>query len=154
MRLSGGEPGQLIAVRAGQAAVQDEGSQLCALALANAPIDGRDERWLDLCAGPGGKTALLAALSAQREAKVTANELRPHRANLVRQATAKWNVSVRVGDGRDYPEIDGGFDRVLVDGAVHRGLARCAGGRRRDGVASPPISPSLPTCNASCSLPR
>jgi 16S rRNA (cytosine967-C5)-methyltransferase len=33
----------------------------------------------------------------------------------VRQATAKWNVSVRVGDGRDYPEIDGGFDRVLVD---------------------------------------
>ena len=115
VRLSGGEPGRLTAVRAGQAAVQDEGSQLCALALANAPIDGRDERWLDLCAGPGGKTALLAALAAERGATVTANELRPHRANLVRQTTAKWNVSVRVGDGRDYPEIDGGFDRVLVD---------------------------------------
>jgi 16S rRNA (cytosine967-C5)-methyltransferase len=115
VRLSGGDPGQLIAVRAGQAAVQDEGSQLCALTLANAPIDGRDERWLDLCAGPGGKTALLAALAAQREATVTANELRPHRAKLVRQATAQWKVSVRVGDGRDYPEIDGGYDRVLLD---------------------------------------
>ena len=115
VRLSGGDPGQLIAVRAGQAAVQDEGSQLCALALANAAIDGRDERWLDLCAGPGGKTALLAALAAQREATVTANELRPHRAKLVRQATAQWKVSVRIGDGRDYPDIDGGYDRVLLD---------------------------------------
>jgi 16S rRNA (cytosine967-C5)-methyltransferase len=115
VRLAGGEPGQLIAVRSGQAAVQDEGSQLCALALANAPIAGRDERWLDLCAGPGGKTALLAALAAQREATVTANELRPHRAELVRQATAQWDVSVRVGDGRDCPEIDGGYDRVLLD---------------------------------------
>jgi 16S rRNA (cytosine967-C5)-methyltransferase len=115
VRLAGGEPGQLIAIRSGQAAVQDEGSQLCALALANVPIYDRDELWLDLCAGPGGKTALLAALAAQRNATVTANELRPHRANLVRQVTAQWNVSVRVGDGRDYPATDGGFDRVLLD---------------------------------------
>ncbi|MCU1656564.1 MAG: rRNA (Cytosine967-C5)-methyltransferase, partial [Pseudonocardiales bacterium] len=85
VRMSGGEPGALDAIRARRAGVQDEGSQLCALALADASLDGRDERWLDLCAGPGGKTALLAALAAQRGARVTANELHPHRADLVRK---------------------------------------------------------------------
>jgi 16S rRNA (cytosine967-C5)-methyltransferase len=92
--------------------VQDEGSQLCALALAAVSIEGRDDRWLDLCAGPGGKTALLAALAAQRGATVTANEVREHRAELVRRATAPWDVTVRVGDGR---ELTGEYDRVLVD---------------------------------------
>jgi 16S rRNA (cytosine967-C5)-methyltransferase len=114
-RLSGGDPGAIPAVREHRAAVQDEGSQLCAIALTRVPLDGRDERWLDLCAGPGGKTALLAALGAARGATVTANELRPHRAELVRQATASWSVEVRVGDARSFPALDGGYDRVLVD---------------------------------------
>jgi 16S rRNA (cytosine967-C5)-methyltransferase len=60
---SGGDPGALAAVRDGRAGVQDEGSQLCALALTLAPLDGRDTRWLDLCAGPGGKAALLGSLA-------------------------------------------------------------------------------------------
>jgi 16S rRNA (cytosine967-C5)-methyltransferase len=115
VRLDGGDPGDLAAVREHRAAVQDEGSQLCAIALATAPLDGRDERWLDLCAGPGGKTALLAALAAERGATVTANELREHRAKLVRQATAPWQVEVVTGDARDFPSRDGGYDRVLVD---------------------------------------
>ena len=115
VHLTGGEPGALAAVREHRAGVQDEGSQLCALALADAPLAGRDERWLDLCAGPGGKTALLAALAAGRGASVSANELREHRAELVRRACTPWQVDVRVGDARDYPERDGGFDRVLVD---------------------------------------
>jgi 16S rRNA (cytosine967-C5)-methyltransferase len=115
VRLSGGEPGALAAVREHRAGVQDEGSQLCALALAHAPLTGRDERWLDLCAGPGGKTALLAALAADRGATVRANELRPHRAALVRQATAPWRVDVRVGDALDLPAVEGGYDRILVD---------------------------------------
>ncbi len=115
VRMAGGDPGALDAVRRGRAAVQDEGSQLCALALADTPIDGRDERWLDLCAGPGGKTALLAALATQRGATVTANELHPHRAELVRKATSPWPVEVHVGDARTFARIDGGYDRVLVD---------------------------------------
>ena len=115
VRMAGGDPADLDAVRRGRAGVQDEGSQLCALAAAETPIDGRDERWLDLCAGPGGKTALLAALAAQRGAIVTANELHPHRAELVRKVTRPWTVDVQVGDARTFPRIDGGYDRVLVD---------------------------------------
>ena len=74
------------AVAEGRAGVQDEGSQLVALALAAAPIDGPDERWLDLCAGPGGKAALLAALAAERGARLLANERQPHRAGWSRRA--------------------------------------------------------------------
>jgi 16S rRNA (cytosine967-C5)-methyltransferase len=114
VRLNGGDPAALASVAARRAAVQDEGSQLCALALVNAPLDGgADERWLDLCAGPGGKTALLAALAAPRGVRVVANELHPHRAELVRKATAAWDVDVQVGDARTLR--DGGYDRVLLD---------------------------------------
>ncbi|MCW2844522.1 MAG: Fmu (Sun) domain protein, partial [Nocardioides sp.] len=70
--LEGGDPGAVPAVAEGRAGVQDEGSQLVAMALAAAPLTGRDETWLDLCAGPGGKAALLAATAAQRGAHLTA----------------------------------------------------------------------------------
>jgi 16S rRNA (cytosine967-C5)-methyltransferase len=113
VRLEGGDPAGLASIAQRRAAVQDEGSQLCALALANLGLDGPDERWLDLCAGPGGKTALLAALAAERGARVVANELHPHRAELVRKATAAWDVDVRVGDARSITV--GGYDRVLLD---------------------------------------
>jgi 16S rRNA (cytosine967-C5)-methyltransferase len=115
VRMAGGDPAQLAAVAEHRAGVQDEGSQLCALALANAPLTGRDERWLDLCAGPGGKAALLAALAAERGARLVANERRPHRAELVRAITAPWDVEVRLGDARELPGLDGGYDRVLLD---------------------------------------
>jgi 16S rRNA (cytosine967-C5)-methyltransferase len=115
VRMAGGDPSALAAIRERRAGVQDEGSQLCALALAAAPLDGRDERWLDLCAGPGGKAALLAALAAPRGATLTANERREHRAELVRRVTRPWSVDVRVGDAREFPAIEGGYDRVLVD---------------------------------------
>jgi len=112
VRMEGGDPAQLPSVREGRAAVQDEGSQLCALALVAAPLSGPDEQWLDMCAGPGGKTALLAATAAARGAVVVANELHPHRAELVRRATAPWDVAVRIGDAR---ELTGSYDRVLLD---------------------------------------
>ncbi|GAA0453430.1 transcription antitermination factor NusB [Streptomyces sp. NPDC046215] len=113
----GGEPGALDAVREGRAGVQDEGSQLVALALANAPLDGPDSRWLDGCAGPGGKAALLGALAAQRGAALLASEKQPHRARLVERALAgnPGPYQVIAADGTRPPWREGVFDRVLVD---------------------------------------
>lgn len=113
--LPGGDPGRIDAVRSGAAAVQDEGSQLVALALAAASLDGSDARWLDLAAGPGGKAALLGALAAQRGAHLDAVEVTPHRADLVRRAVSGLPVTVHTADGRN-PGLDSGsFDRVLLD---------------------------------------
>src|SRR4029077_2895802 len=89
--LPGGDPGRLDAVRYGAALVQDEGSQLVARALTLADLDGPDAgRWLDLCSGPGGKTALLAAAAHERstkglgnDAQVTAIEPAAKRADMV-----------------------------------------------------------------------
>ncbi|MET0837164.1 MAG: transcription antitermination factor NusB [Marmoricola sp.] len=113
--LDSGDPGAIPAVRDGRAGVQDAGSQLVALALARALVEGRDERWLDLCAGPGGKAALLAALAAQGGARLLANERQPHRAALVAQALRATGGDVVVGDGTRAPWGEGSFDRVLVD---------------------------------------
>ena len=116
--LAGGDPGAVPAVAEGRAGVQDEGSQVVALALVDAPLLGRDELWLDLCAGPGGKAALLAALAAQRGARLVANERQPHRASLVAsalRAVPPGSVHVLAGDGTRPPWVPGTFDRVLVD---------------------------------------
>lgn len=115
---AGGDPAAIPAVAQGRAGVQDEGSQLVALALVEAGLEGRDERWLDVCAGPGGKSALLAALAAQRGARLLANERQQHRARLVvrgSRAAADGLVGVVTGDGTRPPWRDGTFDRVLVD---------------------------------------
>ncbi|MEU7027298.1 transcription antitermination factor NusB [Streptomyces sp. NPDC046275] len=113
----GGDPGTLEAVRQGRAGVQDEGSQLVALALANAPLDGPDTRWLDGCAGPGGKAALLGALAAERGAVLLASEKQPHRARLVGRALAgnPGPYQVIAADGTRPPWREGSFDRVLMD---------------------------------------
>lgn len=113
----GGEPGAIDAVREGDAGVQDEGSQLVALALAAAPLEGSDSRWLDACAGPGGKAALLAGLAAQRGATLLASEKQPHRAGLVAKALDgnPGPYQVIAADGTRPPWRPGSFDRVLVD---------------------------------------
>jgi 16S rRNA (cytosine967-C5)-methyltransferase len=122
--LPGGDPAPLVAAGA---AVQDEASQLAALALARAP--GRESHggpgplWLDLCAAPGGKARLLAGLAAERGARLIASDVRPHRARRLAQAlrrpgpegSRQWQAAVVTADGRRVPWRPGTFDRVLAD---------------------------------------
>jgi 16S rRNA (cytosine967-C5)-methyltransferase len=115
-----GDIGELDAVAEGLATVQDEGSQLVALALTRAALVGpaggpAGERWLDLCAGPGGKAVLLGGLAALDGAAVDAVEPSEHRAELVRRSTDGLPVTVHRADGREAPLPDAAFDRVLVD---------------------------------------
>jgi 16S rRNA (cytosine967-C5)-methyltransferase len=116
--LDRGDPSRLPSVRSGTARVQDEGSQLAALALSRARPIAAGERWLDLCAGPGGKAALLAAEAELGGATLLANELIPARAQLVRNALAVFAPAPEVLEldgtvvGERYPES---FDRILLD---------------------------------------
>ncbi|MFD1236628.1 RsmB/NOP family class I SAM-dependent RNA methyltransferase, partial [Pseudonocardia benzenivorans] len=111
-----GDVGDIDAVAEGLAVVQDEGSQLVALALARAELAGDDGgRWLDLCAGPGGKAALLGGLVALDGGALDAVERSEHRADLVRRAVDGLPVTVHTADGREAPLPDAAFDRVLVD---------------------------------------
>lgn len=116
--LPAGDPADIPAVASGAAGVQDEGSQLVALALAEAPLTGPDTQWLDMCAGPGGKAALLAAQATKRGARLLALEQQEHRAQLVIDALgdAVGGHEVRVADATDPAAVpDGQADRVLVD---------------------------------------
>ncbi|MGK0720953.1 RsmB/NOP family class I SAM-dependent RNA methyltransferase [Leucobacter sp. W1478] len=125
LELDGGDPMHAIAaldLPAGYARVQDQGSQLAALALSRAREVRPGERWLDLCAGPGGKTAVLGAEAQLAGVTVRANEVSEHRADLVRRSIEASTGSVEVvsHDGRhnaafeteDGPDL---FDRILVD---------------------------------------
>jgi 16S rRNA (cytosine967-C5)-methyltransferase len=125
-RLAGGDPAPLVAAGA---AVQDEASQLAALALARARIsglegsegpggpEGSDRLWLDLCAGPGGKARLLSGLAAERGARLVASDVHPHRARRVSEALHRAGSKdpVVAADGRQVPWHPGTFDRVLAD---------------------------------------
>ncbi|MDQ1084289.1 MULTISPECIES: RsmB/NOP family class I SAM-dependent RNA methyltransferase [Microbacterium] len=114
----GGDPEGLIRASEGRIRVQDEGSQLAALALSRALPVREGERWLDLCAGPGGKTALLAAEALAHGARLDANEIAPARAGLVRQAVESVPLEVQVSeeDGRERAaRMPGEYDRILVD---------------------------------------
>jgi 16S rRNA (cytosine967-C5)-methyltransferase len=110
-----GDVGELDAIREGVAAVQDEGSQLVALALTRAPVEEDAGRWLDLCAGPGGKAVLLGGIVETEGGTLDAVEPAEHRADLVRRAVDGLPVTVHTADGREAPLPDGAFDRVLVD---------------------------------------
>ncbi len=85
--LPAGDPALLPVVAQGRCGVQDEASQLAALALARAGLAGSDTAWLDLCAGPGGKARLLAGLAAARGARLLAADVRLHRARLIVRGT-------------------------------------------------------------------
>ena len=116
-RSVGGDPAGNPVTASGRARVQDEGSQLAALALSRARPIVAGERWLDLCSGPGGKAAVLAAEAAVGGAVLLANELIPARAGLVRRALSVFTDPPEVveGDGRRFGDGEQAFDRILLD---------------------------------------
>ncbi len=114
----GGALSDIAGISDGVVRVQDEGSQLAVLALTQAFPIQPNERWLDLCAGPGGKTALLAAIAIPSGATLLANEVQAHRAELVRRSLAPFgdSIPVTVQDGRRLCAANpNAFDRILVD---------------------------------------
>jgi 16S rRNA (cytosine967-C5)-methyltransferase len=68
-------------------------------------------RWLDLCAGPGGKAAYLDSLITDGE--FVANEISEERSRLVQQVVRSGKVINH--DGRNLPSEYGDFDRILID---------------------------------------
>jgi 16S rRNA (cytosine967-C5)-methyltransferase len=126
VRVPGADPRRLACVAEGRAVPQDEASMLVVEAAGVQPGD----RVVDLCAAPGGKATDLAQ-RAGPTGHVTAVELHPHRADMVRAAASRLglDIEVVVGDARAHtPALPA--DVVLVD-------APCTGlgtGRRRPEV--------------------
>lgn len=106
-----GNPGDVVPVRERRAGVQDLGSQIVVEEFFKSYQENL--RWLDLCAGPGGKAAYLSALLSQNGGEFVANEVSEPRAKLVKQVVK--NASVTNFDGRNLPESMGNFDRILID---------------------------------------
>ena len=105
-----GNPGALDLIKARKIGVQDEGSQIVAEVFAKA-ADGAS--WLDLCAGPGGKAALLSSIAKQRDIRFTANEISSARAELISQVV--HGARVLVSDGRTIGTSSEKFDAILID---------------------------------------
>ena len=105
-----GNPGTLDLIKARKIGVQDEGSQLVASVFASASAG---TKWLDMCAGPGGKAALLSNIAREKKIVFTANEVSAVRADLVRQVVN--GDRVLVGDGREIGDLGEKFDAILID---------------------------------------
>ena len=108
-RVQAGDVTKTRAFREGRVVIQDEASQLVA-ALVGTGEEGR--RILDCCAAPGGKT--LAIADQNVDAEITAVELHPHRARLMRKLLLDQRVDIIVADARALPTTQP-FDRVLAD---------------------------------------
>ena len=113
-----GDPADLQLIRDGRAGVQDEGSQLVTWALTKP--SAHSGWWLDVCAGPGGKSALLEGLARLDGSRLLASDLAPHRASLVASAVRAYRAgdltpAVVVADGTRPAWRADAFTRVLVD---------------------------------------
>jgi len=106
-----GAPGTLELIRHRKAGVQDEGSQLVASTFALATQSAKSV--LDLCAGPGGKAAIISHICSVEGRDFVANEVSEARAKLVKNVIGKFPVWV--GDGREISSHGMTFDAIIAD---------------------------------------
>jgi 16S rRNA (cytosine967-C5)-methyltransferase len=108
-----GIPSDFIPVIERRAGVQDRGSQIVVEDFLATWKPGL--KWLDMCAGPGGKAAYLyySLKSLEDNVDFLANEPVPHRAELVKRVIG--NEIVTSFDGTKSESFGGKFDRILVD---------------------------------------
>lgn len=104
-------PASLDVIRHRRAGVQDEGSQLVAQIFSDATMSARIT--LDLCAGPGGKAALLSHICDVSARDFVANEISEPRAALVKKVIGKFPVIV--GDARSISDSNQTYDAILAD---------------------------------------
>ncbi|KAH7956830.1 hypothetical protein HPB52_012828 [Rhipicephalus sanguineus] len=98
---------------AGHYVLQGAASMLPVMALA----PQENERILDMCAAPGGKTSHIAAIM-KNTGVLFANELHKERCKAIVGNLHRLGVNNTVVcsyDGRKFPEVAKGFDRVLLD---------------------------------------
>jgi len=158
-RLAGGDPSPLVA--SGLAAVQDEASQLAALALTRTGVPGQDKLWLDLCAAFGGQAAqqpnaarawspriFTRTAPAASWTRWLARSARTAQATRTARAARAMASSPPTDDRRP-----GYRARSTASWRTSRAPAwdRCAAAPKPGGVRPPATWPSSPACSANCS---
>lgn len=113
--ISSGAVAKTEAFKNGLITIQDEGSMLVAYAL----NPKEDERILDACAAPGGKSTHIAEKMNDR-GKVISLDIHDHKVNLIKEQQNRLNISsieAVTMDARDalYHFEKESFDRILVD---------------------------------------
>jgi len=99
-------------VSGGAAYAQDPSSQIVAHIASS--LASADRNFLDICAAPGGKTALILHLGQLERA--AAADLRLNRARLMRQAIKRaGNSAIVAADAMNPPFVPGGWNLVLLD---------------------------------------
>ena len=112
-----GNPEHILEIRSGAGGIQDQGSYLVAQALFRASSMRTQEPsskaglWLDLCAGPGGKAALLSRWAKERGRRFLALEISEHRSQLM----ARMTESIVVADSVNPPVPIGSSELILLD---------------------------------------
>lgn len=92
--------------------VQDQGSQLVALALLG--VGDKTGRWLDMCSGPGGKSAILQAGIAPHGGVLDCMEPVSQRAEMVRRAlNSESETHIIVDYGQNSKKNS--YEAVLLD---------------------------------------
>ena len=101
-------------LESGAVFVQDESSRICALALGAK----ENEKILDACACPGGKTFSIS-MDMQNKGEILACDLHENKLSLITKSARKLGINVistKAQNAKEYvSEYESAFDRVLCD---------------------------------------